>query len=425
MKNNRVLITGGAGFIGVAVAKLLVAEGCSVLLFDNLSAQIHGAIPDMSALQSLPRTQVDVMRGDVTRDADWTAALENVQTVVHLAAETGTAQSMYEISRYTEINAGGTARLLDHLANHRHDVRKIVLASSRSVYGEGAYRCRRCGPVYPPTRGEDMLRRGEWQPRCPGCKNTIEETATSEAAKTAPASIYAATKLAQEHLVRVAAQALGIPAIIYRFQNVYGEGQSLKNPYTGILSIFSNQLRLGKTIQLYEDGEESRDFVHVSDVARAVGLAITSDSAEGTTLNVGSGQPTSVREIALLLADRFGVRTPPVISGQYRLGDVRHGYADLTSLRACLQFTPLISLDEGLTRFVEWVKSQPEEPDRLDGATQELVARGLMPGHLSADIAHETSGTADATLNKNVRDDLPDESPDQRAAYAQSKRASV
>jgi dTDP-L-rhamnose 4-epimerase len=199
----------------------------------------------------------------------------------------------------------------------------------------------------------------------------------------------------------------------------------LKNPYTGILSIFSNQLRLGKTIQLYEDGEESRDFVHVSDVARAVGLAITSDSAEGTTLNVGSGQPTSVREIALLLADRFGVRTPPVISGQYRLGDVRHGYADLTSLRACLQFTPLISLDEGLTRFVEWVKTQPEEPDRLDRATQELVARGLMPEQFSADIAHETSGTADAILNKNVRDDLPDDLSDQRAAYAQSKRASV
>ncbi|HLB92088.1 MAG TPA: SDR family NAD(P)-dependent oxidoreductase, partial [Terriglobales bacterium] len=228
MKNNRVLITGGAGFIGVAVAKLLVAEGCSIVLFDNLSAQIHGAIPDISALRMLPRTQVDVMRGDVTRDADWTAALENVQTVVHLAAETGTAQSMYEISRYTEINAGGTARLLDHLANRRHQVRKIVLASSRSVYGEGAYCCRRCGPVYPTTRGEDTLRRGEWQPRCPGCRNTIEATATSEAAKAAPASIYAATKLAQEHLVRVAAQALGIPAVIYRFQNVYGEGQSLK-----------------------------------------------------------------------------------------------------------------------------------------------------------------------------------------------------
>jgi dTDP-L-rhamnose 4-epimerase len=186
--------------------------------------------------------------------------------------------------------------------------------------------------------------------------------------------------------VRVASKALGIPAVIYRFQNVYGEGQSHKNPYTGILSIFSNQLRMGKTIHLYEDGRESRDFVHVSDVARAVALGLAFDGADGATLNVGSGQPTSVEQIALLLGERLSAKTPPLVTGEYRLGDIRHGYADVTAIRDRLQFRAEVSLDQGLTRFVEWVKTQPLEPDRLDKATGELVARGLMPATSSADL---------------------------------------
>jgi dTDP-L-rhamnose 4-epimerase len=389
MKNNRVLITGGLGFIGLEVAKLLVEQRYPVLLFDNLSPQIHGAIPDLAALRLLRSAQVEVFRGDVSKPSDWAAVLDDIGAVVHLAAETGTAQSMYEISRYTETNVGGAAALLDHLANRKHAVRKIILASSRAVYGEGAYRCKRCGLVYPPARPEEMFRSSEWQPKCPTCKGSIDATATTEEARTAPASIYAATKLAQEGLVRVAGKALGIPAVIFRFQNVYGEGQSLKNPYTGILSIFSNQLRMGKTIHLYEDGRESRDFVHVSDVARAVVSGLASDGADGTTLNVGSGQPTSVKEVALLLQERFGAKTQPIVSGQYRAGDIRHGYADLTAIRACLQFAPEVSLDVGLTRFVEWVKTQPVEPDRLEKATAELVARGLMPAHFPAEVPAE------------------------------------
>jgi dTDP-L-rhamnose 4-epimerase len=379
METNKVLITGGLGFIGLEVAKLLVERRYPVLLFDNLSPQIHGAIPDLAALRLLRNSRVEVLRGDVSKPSDWAAALENTAAVVHLAAETGTAQSMYEISRYTETNVGGTAALLNHLANHKHVVRKVILASSRAVYGEGAYQCKRCGLVYPPARSEEMFRSSEWQPMCPTCQSSIDAIATTEEARTAPASIYAATKLAQEDLVRVAAKALGIPAVIFRFQNVYGEGQSLKNPYTGILSIFSNQLRMGKTIHLYEDGQESRDFVHVSDIARAVVSGLASEGANGATLNVGSGQPTSVKQVALLLQERFGGKTEPLISGQYRLGDIRHGYADVTAIRARLQFAPEIALDVGLTRFVEWVKTQPVEPDRLDKATAELVAHGLMP----------------------------------------------
>jgi dTDP-L-rhamnose 4-epimerase len=378
MKKDKILITGGLGFIGMEVAKLLVKQGRRVLLFDNLSPQIHGAVPNLFSLPLLRSANVEVVRGDVCSSGDWGAVLADVGCVVHLAAETGTAQSMYEISRYTDTNVGGTALLLNYLANHKHHVAKIVLASSRSVYGEGTYRCDHCGLVYPSMRTEEMFRSKRWQQECPVCKGAITVTATREDAKTFPASIYAATKLAQEDLVRIAGKALGIPNVIFRFQNVYGEGQSLKNPYTGILSIFSNQLRAGKTINLYEDGQESRDFVHVSDVAHAVVLGVSGDGADGNTLNVGSGQPTTVEQIAVLLKERLGAETQPVISGQYRLGDIRHGYADTTAIHKQLGFVPEISLDQGLDRFVAWVKQQPLEPDRLDAATQELISRGLM-----------------------------------------------
>jgi dTDP-L-rhamnose 4-epimerase len=378
----KVLITGGLGFIGKEVAKSLVMAGQRVRLFDNLSPQIHGAIPDLSLLPLVRSDIVEVVRDDLRTVGDWEAVLADVGCVIHLAAETGTAQSMYEISRYVETNVGGTASLLDYLANHKHKVSKIILASSRSVYGEGAYLCSRCGLVFPSMRTEEMLRSKRWQQECPTCKNPIVPTATREDAKTAPASIYAATKLAQEDLVRVAGKALGIPNVIFRFQNVYGEGQSLKNPYTGILSIFSNQLRAGNAINLYEDGQESRDFVHVSDVARAVVLAVSGDRADGSTLNVGSGVPTTVQEIANLLMERFGAEIQAVISGQFRLGDIRHGYADITAIHKQLEFAPAISLELGLDRFIAWVKQQPAEPDRLDAATQELISRGLMAEHV-------------------------------------------
>jgi len=378
MKRGKVLISGGLGFIGLQVAKLLVQQKQDVLLFDNLSSQIHGPLPSLSSLQLLKDPHIEVVRGDVCKGEDWETALSGVSSLIHLAAATGTAQSMYEIARYTETNVGGTANLFNYLANRKHDVSKVILASSRSVYGEGAYSCECCGPVYPPARSKEMLSEGKWDPSCPGCGGSLTAMATGEDARTSPASIYAATKLAQEDIVRIGGQALGIPAVIFRFQNVYGEGQSLKNPYTGILSIFSNQMRLGKAIDLYEDGLESRDFVHVSDVARAVVMGITSDRADGYTLNVGSGQPTSVQAIALLLKECIGCDAQPVVSGHYRVGDIRHGYADLAAIGERLGFEPEVSLEAGIERFVEWVMTQAVEPDRLGLAAQELSDRGLM-----------------------------------------------
>ena len=380
MRYGKVLITGGLGFIGRHVAHLLIEQGREVLLFDNLSPQTHGAVPELPMQSTLRHARVEIYRGDVRRQSDWERVLPEVSQIVHLAAETGTAQSMYEVFRYTETNVSGMALLLDYLANRRHKVSKIILASSRSVYGEGAYRCPHCGLVYPPARSESRLRSEQWEPACPGCGGPIEATATPEDAKLAPASIYAATKLAQEDLLRIATKALGIPAVILRLQNVYGEGQSLRNPYTGILSIFSNQLRLGKALNLYEDGLESRDFVHVSDVARAIALVLAIEAADGHTLNVGSGCATTIEEVARLLGEHFGGKAPPVVSGQYRLGDIRHGLADLTAIQATLGFEPAVSLEQGLGRFAAWVKTQPVEPDQLARATQELLDRGLMPG---------------------------------------------
>lgn len=375
---NKVLITGGVGFIGVQVAMLFVEQRRPVLLFDNLNRQIHGMVPDLSSLSLLKNPDVEVFRGDVRDASDWEKALDGVDCVIHLAAETGTGQSMYEISHYVDTNTGGTAKLLNYLANRKHRVSKVILASSRSVYGEGAYHCERCGVVYPPMRSEKILRSGRWEPQCPACQGQVRAIATPEWAQTRPASIYAATKLAQEDLVRVACEALGIAFVILRFQNVYGEGQSLKNPYTGIFSIFSNQIRANKTLNLYEDGQESRDFVHVVDVAHAVQLAVMGDGADGRTLNVGSGIPTTVEQIALLLIERLGTAARPVVSGQFRHGDIRHGFADIAALYGTLGYVPKITLEQGLTRFVDWVKKQPVEPDRLETATHELVCRNLM-----------------------------------------------
>jgi dTDP-L-rhamnose 4-epimerase len=377
----KVLITGGLGFIGLALARKLLRRGMAVRLLDNLSPQIHGAVPRPD-LGGLREPDVELMRGDICQRRDWVAALSDVTDVVHLAAETGTGQSMYRIGDYTQTNVLGTALLLDVLANGPHQVTKLVLASSRAVYGEGAYGCGSCGWVYPPMRSLGSLQASQWEPFCPTCCGLIYPVATPESARSSPASVYAATKLAQEDLVRIAANSLGIPFAIFRFQNVYGEGQSLHNPYTGILSIFSNRMRQGKAVALFEDGHETRDFVHISDVTEAVALSLASDGGDGQTMNVGSGAQVSVESIARNLKRQLGSSSEFVVSGQYRLGDIRHNFADISLIRQSLGFSPKVSLEEGMKRFVHWVKTQPivdnGPEDGLDRANRELIERGLM-----------------------------------------------
>lgn len=372
-----VLVSGGAGFIGGHVTRQSLAAGRRVRILDNLSSQIHGAEPSFQ-----PPAGAEFVRGDVTRRADWQRALEGVHTVVHLAAETGTGQSMYEIDRYYRTNVQGTALLFDVLANEPNSVGNIVLASSRSVYGEGAYLCRQCEPsgrrCYPAPRSAKQLEAHEWTPLCPYCGSPAEAIATREDDAVAPASIYAATKLAQEELVRVACQASGIPHTILRLQNVFGEGQSLGNPYTGILSIFSTRIRLGLPVDVFEDGEESRDFIHVEDVAAAFLRSIERPAAGGLTVNVGRGEPVTIMRIAHLLCRAMGSDTEPKATGNYRVGDIRHNFADLSRFEAVGGVRPRVALEDGLRRFCDWVSTEAIPPDQLDAANGELKVRSLM-----------------------------------------------
>jgi dTDP-L-rhamnose 4-epimerase len=378
MKTEIILITGGLGFIGLNTTEQLIAQGHKVILLDNLSPQIHGAIPQIES-SVLNSPNVQVIRGDAGDATILEALIEQVSAVIHLAAETGTGQSMYQIARYNQVNTQGTAVLLDVLANKKHSVTKIILASSRSIYGEGAYFCTNCQQTkYPKPRTSEALSKFHWEMRCPTCNQVMKPIPTPESSPPQPASIYAATKYAQEDLIRIACNALGIGFSILRFQNVYGSGQSLNNPYTGILSIFSTRIRKGLNLPIFEDGLESRDFVHVSDIARAIQMSLESDRANGQTFNVGSGIQSSVLEIAQKLASAFNTNTEIATTRQYRLGDIRHCYADLRLIKDTLGFSPAVILEEGLSQFATWVLSQPLPQDLSEKANIELRNRKLM-----------------------------------------------
>lgn len=378
MTMKKVLITGGAGFIGSHLVPKLLARGIAVRILDVLSAQVHGTVP--VGLDWLNSPGIEFMRGSVTGRDDWLRALADVGAVVHLAAETGTGQSMYEVARYNEVNSQGTALLFDVLGKMPgHGVRRVILSSSRSVYGEGAYVRGSDGVrVFPGARTAEALKAEQWEPVCPQTGETLTLVPTREDDLALPASIYAATKYAQEDLVRIACQSTGIGYAIFRLQNVYGERQSLNNPYTGILSIFSTKIRHGSELPLFEDGKESRDFVHVEDVADALLQGLLVDKTPNAIINVGSGVGTSVREVAEELSRAYGIEPNVAVTGQFRLGDIRHNVADVSRLKDILGLTPRIGLKEGLRRFSAWVLEQPVAEDRLEQANQELRARKLM-----------------------------------------------
>lgn len=374
----RVLITGGAGFIGSRLALRLHAQGHAVRVLDNLLPQVHGADPDVtSPLLATVREVAEVHRGSVTSTDDLRTALAGVDVVVHLAAETGTGQSMYEIDRYVETNVGGTAKLLDLLTNEPHGVRRIVVASSRAVYGEGAYRTRTGDLVYPPHRSEQSMAAGVFDVRGEDGE-VLTSIPTTEDALLHPSSVYGLTKQMQESLVMTVAASIGVEAVALRYQNVYGPGQSLENPYTGILSIFSTLIRRNEAIDVFEDGEESRDFVYIDDVVEATVRALSRPAAAGRILNVGSGVPTTVNEVVDALLRHFGASVPVSVTGGYRLGDIRHNVADVRRLAAALDFVPAVSFDEGLREFVEWVRTEPIGSASYRRSLDEMAARKLL-----------------------------------------------
>lgn len=374
MKYKKVLITGGAGFIGSNLSLKLIEKGYEVIVLDNLSPQIHGSY---SPLYESIKDKVKFIKGTVLSYDDWKKALIDVDVVVHLAAETGTGQSMYEIEKYTDVNIKGTSIFLDILANEKHSVKKMIIASSRSIYGEGKYDCLKCGVVYPSERKDEDMAKGDFNVKCPICGADAKLMATDETSKIHPSSIYGITKQVQEQMFLVMGKSLNIPAVAFRYQNVYGAGQSLSNPYTGILSIFSTRIKNGNDINIFEDGLESRDFVYVDDVVEATILGIEKDEAKYEVFNVGLGQAIDVNTVADTLVKTYKSSSKITISGNYRLGDIRDNYADLKKIKSKLGFEPKISFEEGIKRFTTWVNAQEIVEDKYEKSIEEMKEKGL------------------------------------------------
>lgn len=373
----KILITGGAGFIGSNLALKLIDKGYHVTVLDNLSPQIHGQNPaETSPLYLSIKDKVKFILGTVTSEEDWKKAIEGQDAIVHYAAETGTGQSMYEVKKYIDININGTALLLDLLVNTKHSIKKVVVASSRSIYGEGKYISQELGVVYPTQRTADYMDQKDFEVKYPG-SSALTLVGTDETSKIDPSSVYGITKQNQEQMVLTVCQTIGIAGVAFRYQNVYGPGQSLKNPYTGILSIFSTQIKNGNKINIFEDGKESRDFVFIDDIVDATILGLEKEEANNQVFNVGTGVATNVLEVANGLVKNYGVDVPIVVSGNYRLGDIRHNYADLTKINTLLGFEPKVTFEKGLKKFTDWVNTQEVQEDQYQKSIDEMKAKGL------------------------------------------------
>jgi dTDP-L-rhamnose 4-epimerase len=369
----RVLITGGAGFIGSHTADALVNKGYSVRILDLLDPQIHG---EPAAFPAYMNAEVECVRADIRSPENVAAAVEGIDAIFHFAARTGVGQSMYDVRNYVDTNCTGTATLIENIIRHAKDLKKVVLASSRAVYGEGSYNCPECGLVYPPPRTKCRLDRGEFDVFCDRCNNAVQAVPTHEDRPLQPISIYGWTKKQQEEQLGYLARTFQIPTVILRYQNVYGSRQSLKNPYTGIVSIFYSRFRSSQAISLYERGKPLRDFIHISDVVIANLLALEKSLDTETIINIGTGKPVSVVEVARTLAE-IGEVTPRFEDhGEFRVGDIYSCYADTTRANSLLGFIPRVDLHSGLREFVTWAESQMTI-DSYERTVNELQALGL------------------------------------------------
>ena len=373
MATRRVLVTGGAGFVGSHLADALLARGDRVRILDNLDPQVHG--PERRPPAWLP-PDAELQVGDMRDPEAVRRALEGVQVIYHLAAAVGVGQSMYRVADYTAANTMGTANLLQALIEDRGAVERVVVASSMSIYGEGRYRRADGRPPVATARSLDRLRDREWELRDPDGA-VLEPLPTDEGKVLDPTSIYALTKADQERMVLQLGAAYAIPSTALRFFNIYGPRQALSNPYTGVAAIFSARLLNGERPLVFEDGEQRRDFVSVHDIVQALLLAAREDAAAGQALNVGSGRAVTVREVAETLASVLGNDVEPEVTGRYRVGDIRHCWADISRTREVLGYEPRVTFEAGMEELVGWLCEQERPEDGVERHAAELAARGL------------------------------------------------
>lgn len=376
----KVLITGGAGFIGAEIVNQLYLKGeWDITVLDSMTEQIHGKKWKESYLYKRIEGKCKFVYGSVTDTNTVIDLVSDSEYIIHLAAETGTGQSMYQINQYNDTNVMGTSNILQAISYLRQNckVKKIVLSSSRSVYGEGRYECSRCGVVYPDNRTKKRMLSGDFSMYCPLCDSKVKLVKTTEDSEIKPSSLYAFTKYTQEMMLRTMCPALGMDYTVFRFQNVYGVGQSLKNPYTGILSIFSSLMLENRPINVFEDGLESRDFINVKDIASGVIASLDNAESNGETINLGSGVGTSVIEITNILKKAYNSSSVINVTGDFRLGDIAHNVADISKAKRILGFKQTISLEEGLTAFCNWVQGQEHDNSGYEKSLSEMENAGM------------------------------------------------
>ena len=371
MSGKRVLVTGGAGFVGSHTVDALLREGHSVRVFDNLDPQVHGdGVPPYLA------KEVEFQRGDMRNIEAVIRAVRGVDVVYHFAAAVGVGQSMYEIARYMEVNTQGTANLLQAVLDCKLEYEKLIVASSMSIYGEGQYECPEHRKVAPPPRPMQQLREKHWEVRCPECARALSPLPTSEEKPLQYTSYYALSKKDQEEMVLLFGRTYDMPVVALRYFNIYGTRQALSNPYTGVAAIFGSRLLNDRAPMIFEDGSQMRDFVSVHDVVQANLLALKSEEANGEALNIGSGKPITIREVASSLSEALGKDVPIEITGKYRVGDIRHCYADISRAREVLGYAPKFGFRDGVGELVSWLRSQTAT-DRVGEASRQLASYGL------------------------------------------------
>jgi dTDP-L-rhamnose 4-epimerase len=375
--SERVLITGGAGFVGSHLADALAQAGHEVILFDNLEPQVHGEAVQRPAYLD-PRHRLE--RGDIRDQDALTPLVGEADVIFHLAAMVGVGQSMYQVRRYTDVNAMGMATLLEAIASQRSGLRlrKLLVASSMSIYGEGSYACDTCGRVAPRLRPNEQLAAGQWEVRCPVCAAELRPLPTNEDKPLYPTSIYAINKRDHEEMALAFGHAYDLPAVALRFFNIYGSRQALTNPYTGVAAIFSGRMLAGQTPLVYEDGQQQRDFVHVSDIVQACCLAMGSAAADSQVFNVGTGRPISVLQVGELLARELGWTGGFDVSRKVRAGDIRHCFADITRIREAIGYVPRYAFEDGVRELVAWVAAQQAATTTTSDAHGQLAAYGLV-----------------------------------------------